>query len=67
MSNVSASKRENLIKVENIFGETVEVPDNPLLRLVISKGGKYTGIDNYDREKAAENCLESLKKLQLSN
>jgi len=67
LSNTSASKREHLTKVENIFGETVEVPDNPLLRLVIIKGGKSTAVENYDRDQAADKCLESLKKLQLSN
>lgn len=49
--------------VENVFGESVEVADNPLLQFITKKGGKITGTANFDRDAAAGKCLESLKKL----
>ena len=53
----------NPVTVENVFGESVEVADNPLLQFITKKGGKITGTANFDRDAAAGKCLESLKKL----
>lgn len=55
---------ENPQTVENVFGESIEVADNPLLKFITNKGGKLTCSPNYDRADAAKKCLENLKKLE---